>query len=155
MAKGMHRWRFHRAGGVDQVTLRDAGDLQALAELDPKLWVALAMPTKGVNLDPKMLEAIDSDKDGRIRLPEVLAAVKWATETLDDPNELFKGGDSVALSSIKDPAVKAGATRILVNLGRGDATHITLADVADTAKIFAETRFNGDGVVPVDRKSVV
>lgn len=148
MAKDMHRWRFHRAGGVDQVTLRDGGDLLALAELDPKLWVALAMPTKGVNLDPKTLEAIDSDKDGRIRLPEVLAAVKWATETLNDPNELFKGGDSVALASIKDPAVKAGATRILANLGRGDATSITLADVADTAKIFAETRFNGDGIVP-------
>jgi hypothetical protein len=146
----LHRWKFHRAGGVDQVTLRDAGDLIGLGELDPKLWVALAMPIKGVHLDPKTLEAIDADKDGRIRLPEVLAAVKWATETLTDPNELFKGGDSIALASIKDPAVKAGATRILVNLGRADATSITLADVADTAKIFAETRFNGDGVVPVD-----
>ncbi|HEX4460017.1 MAG TPA: hypothetical protein VIA18_18695, partial [Polyangia bacterium] len=143
-----HRWKFHRAGGVDQVTLRDGSDLVALGELDPKLWVALAMPTKGVNFDPKTLEAIDTDKDGRIRLPEVLAAVKWATETLVDAGELYKGGDSVALAHIKDPAVKAGATRILSNMGRGDATSITLADVADTAKIFAETRFNGDGVVP-------
>ncbi len=143
-----HRWKFYRSGGVDQVALRDGADLIGLPDLDPKLWVALAMPTKGVNFDPKTLEAIDADKDGRIRLPEVLAAVKWATETLADPSELYKGGDSVALSSIKDPAVKAGATRILVNMGRGDATSITLADVADTAKIFAETRFNGDGVVP-------
>jgi hypothetical protein len=146
----LHRWKFHRAGGVDQVTLRDGSDLTGLAELDAKLWVALAMPTKGIYLDQKTLEAIDVDKDGRIRLPEVLAAVKWATETLVDPGLLFKGGESLELAAIKDPAVKAGATRILVNLGRSDAMSITLADVADTAKIFAETRFNGDGVVPVE-----
>ena len=35
-----------RAGGVDQVSLRDGNDLLALHELDQKLWVALAMPVR-------------------------------------------------------------------------------------------------------------
>src|SRR3712207_7640397 len=30
------------------------------------------------------------------------------------------------------------------------STSISLGDVADTAKIFAATKFNGDGVVPAD-----
>ena len=46
-----HRWHFFRAGGVDQVSLRNGEDLKALGELDQKLWVALAMPVKGVDLD--------------------------------------------------------------------------------------------------------
>ena len=50
-----HRWHFFRAGGVDQVSLRDGKDLHALTELDQKLWVALAMPVKGVDIDPATL----------------------------------------------------------------------------------------------------
>jgi hypothetical protein len=45
-----HRWHFFRAGGVDQVSLRSGDDLMALAELDQKLWVALAMPASGVDV---------------------------------------------------------------------------------------------------------
>jgi hypothetical protein len=145
-----HRWKFYRAGGVDQVMLRDGADLAHLGELDPKLWVALAMPTRGVEFDPKTLEAIDTDKDGRIRLPEVVEAVRWTVAALQRPDDLLKGSDTIALDAIKDPALQAGARRILENLGRGSATSISLADVADTAKIFAETKFNGDGVVPAD-----
>src|SRR5262249_343576 len=46
--RAAHRWKFFRAGGVDQVLLRDGRDIVRLAELDQKLWVALAMPTRGV-----------------------------------------------------------------------------------------------------------
>src|SRR5205085_8575257 len=45
-------------------------------------------------------------------------------------------------------ALLTAARRILANIGKGNATAITLADVSDTAKIFAATEFNGDGVVP-------
>ena len=145
-----HRWKFHRAGGVDQVTLRDGADLVHLGELDPKLWVALAMPTRGVHLDPKTLAALDTDGDGRIRLPEVLDAVKWATASLRSPDELLRGGDRLALDAIADPELLASAKRILDNLGKGAQSEISVEDVADTNRIFAETRFNGDGVVPVE-----
>lgn len=150
MASEKRGWRFFRAGGVDQVQLRDGADLMRLEELDPKLWVALAMPTRGVELEPRTLDLLDTDKDGRVRVPEILAALKWVKETLKDPNDLLKGGDSVPLASIQDGPVLAGGRRVLVNLGKADAAAISIADVADTAKIFAATRFNGDGVVPAD-----
>ena len=43
-----HRWKFFRAGGVDQVALDPAADLAALPQLDQKLWVALSCPTRGL-----------------------------------------------------------------------------------------------------------
>ncbi len=155
MAASTHRWKFFRAGGVDQVTFRSGADITELGDLNQKLWIALACPTRGLELDPKTLDLIDADKDGRIRAPEVIAAVKWVKETFKNPDDLLKGGDSVPLSAMNEQTEKgalllAGARRILQNLGKGAETSISLADAVDTEKIFAATKFNGDGVVPAD-----
>jgi hypothetical protein len=148
MEAGMHRWRFYRAGGFDQVALRDGSDLVALAELDPKLWVALAMPTRGVELDPRTLELLDGDKDGRVRVPEIVAASAFVKATFRNPDEVVKGGDGLALGSIKDDKVKAAAGRVLAALGKADATVITVADVEEHGKLVDKQRLNGDGVIP-------
>ncbi len=145
-----HNWKFFRVGGVDQVTFRNGADITNLDQLDQKLWMALAMPTRGVEFDAGTADLIDLDKDARIRPPEVIAAVKWAETAFKNRDDLLKGGDSVALSAIKDPNILAGAKRILSSLKKSDAQAITLADVSDTVKILAETRFNGDGVVTAD-----
>lgn len=84
-------WKFFRAGGFDQVRLDTGADLLALDELDQKLWVALACPTTGLEFDADTLELIDADKDGRIRAPELIAAIKWAGACLKNPDNLVKG----------------------------------------------------------------
>ena len=150
MARGTYRWKFARTGGFDQATITTGEDIARLGSLDQKLWVALAMPTDGVDIDPKTLAVLDSDKDGRVRAPEVLAAARWACETLESPEELVRGGDALKIAAIKAGPVRAAAERILTSLGRTGGDTVTLADVADTNKIFAETRFNGDGVVPAE-----
>ncbi len=150
-----HTWRFFRAGGFDQARLDTGEDLVALDQLDQKLWVALACPTNGLEFDSKTLALIDTDKDGRIRPPELMAAIKWAAGCLKSPEELVKSSPSLPLSSINDanPEGKqllSSARQILVNLGEKDATAITLEHTADTARIFAQTHFNGDGIIPAD-----
>ena len=50
-----HRWSFYRAGGVDQVRLDKGADIFNLDQLDQKLWVALSCPTKGLEIDDRML----------------------------------------------------------------------------------------------------
>src|SRR5262245_33297618 len=142
-----HVWKFFRAGGFDQVKLETGADLMHLHELDLKLWVALACPTTGLEFDPKTAALIDSDKDGRIRAPELIAAVKWAGSMLNNPDDLIKGGDSVSFSAISDATLLASARQICANLGKKDATGISLADVSDANKIFSDTTFNGDGVI--------
>ncbi|HTA29783.1 MAG TPA: hypothetical protein VK731_04830 [Candidatus Cybelea sp.] len=147
-----HRWRFFRAGGFDQVKLETGADLIHLDQLDQKLWVALACPIAGLEFDPKTAALLDTDHDGRIRAPEVIAAVKWAGAVLKDPELLIKGGESVPLVGINeaDPegaAILGAAGHILERLGRSKAGSIALTDAAEAGKLFAEALFNGDGVI--------
>lgn len=151
----MHTWKFYRTGGLDQVLFRNGADIAHLAELDQKLWTALSCPTKGIRFDAQTLELLDTDKDGRIRVPELLAAVKWLSARLVSLDPLMEGSETLRLASISTStpegrSLLASAKRILANLGKASAEAISLADVVDTAKIFAGTRFNGDGIVPAE-----
>lgn len=153
MSVAAHAWQFFRAGGVDQVLIRNGADLAHLDELDQKLWVALACPTRGTELDPRTLDLIDTDRDGRIRPPELIAACTWACRHLTDPDLLLQGGDSLPLSAItsgdgsETPLIDE-ARRILQLRGKDGADTLTLADVTDRSDLLAAMRFNGDGVIP-------
>jgi hypothetical protein len=147
-----HRWKFFTAGGFDQVKLETGADLMNLDQLDQKLWVALACPTTGLEFCSKTAALIDIDKDGRIRVPELIAAVKWAGSMLKNPDDLVKGGDAVPFTAINDsnPEGKqllASARQICTNLGKKDAVAISVADASDANKIFVNTTLNGDGVI--------
>ena len=148
-------WHFFRAGGFDQVRLTCGEDIGSLDLLDQKLWVALACPTRGLEFDTKTLDLVDTDKDGRIRAPEIIAAGKWTVAMLKNPDELLQSPAALPLASINDAtvegqALRASAKQILVNLGKPDAATISVDDTTDTVKIFAQTRFNGDGIIPAD-----
>ncbi len=144
-----HRWNIYRSGGVDQVAIKTGDDLVNLHLLDPKLWIALSMPTRGVDLDPRTLELLDTDKDGYVRQPEVLQAVAWLKEVHTDLGTVLAGGDSIRLDKLKQGSVREGAEQLLSNLGK-KADTVTLADATNAEKMFADTLFNGDGVVPVE-----
>lgn len=153
--KNSHVWKFFRTGGIDQVSLETGADLLNLEQLDQKLWVALSCPVKGLELDEKTLALIDTDGDGRIRVPELIAAIHWAAARLKDPAVLLKGEDNLPLTAINDSTpdgriLLASARQILVNLGKKDAAAISVSDAADTAKIFSASSLNGDGIVPPD-----
>lgn len=148
-----HRWKFFRTGGLDQVALETADDLLHLDELDQKLWVALSCPVKGLEIDEKTLALIDADGDGRIRVPELLAAVKWAAAQLKQPADLLKEESVLPLAAINDATpegrtILASARQILANLGKPDAAALAPAETADTARIFGSSPLNGDGIIP-------
>jgi hypothetical protein len=152
MTKPAHVWRFFTAGGFDQVKLDDAADLRDLGELDQKLWVALACPTSGLEIDARTLALIDTDKDGRVRANELIAAVRFACGNLKDPNDLLKGAATLPLAAIDDAAPEgrtllSAARQILANAGKPEASELAVDDLADPVKIFAGSAFNGDGVV--------
>lgn len=148
-----HRWRFFSAGGFDQVRLDSGDDLVHLAELDQKLWGALSCPTKGLELDPQTLALIDTDADGHIRAPELIAAIDWACARLKSADTLLAAGP-LALADIAEEhadgqRVLASAQHLLASLGKADATHICVDDSADSVRIFASMQqSNGDGIIP-------
>jgi hypothetical protein len=146
------QWRFFRAGGFDQVKLESGADLLALDQLDLKLWVALACPTAGLEFDKATLAMIDTDKDGRVRAPELIAAVKWAGGLLRNPDDLLKGAPALRVGAINDSTAEG---KLIANfgrqvLGKAESDSITLDEAGAAAQTFAAKPFNGDGIVPAD-----
>ena len=147
-----YEWQFFRAGDVDQVVIRTGQDIAHIGELDQKLWVALACPTRGIEFDGATLDLIDVSKDGRIRPPELVAACEWAVARVKDPQVLADGGDVLQLASINDSSEEgamllAEAQRVLALAGQSDARAITLAQVQERLASLQALRFNGDGVI--------
>lgn len=147
-----HRWRFFRAGGVDQVSLETGEDLLALDELDPKLWVALACPVSSIEFDQRSARSLDADGDGRIRVSDVVDAVKWLRPRIKNPADLIGGRTELPLTSIDDATPEGqqlldGARNALRILGRGEAANVSVDDVAAALVAFHKMPLNGDGVV--------
>jgi len=147
-----HRWRFFRAGGVDQVRLETADDILNLGELDQKLWVALSCPVKGLEFDERTLALLDSDKDGRVRVPEILSAITWLTKVLKRKAALVEkrkdgiGLDDIDGSTPEGARVLASAKHVIASLKKADGV-ITVADATATGKIIEQAQYNGDGIV--------
>lgn len=155
MAFSSRPFRFFRAGGFDQVRFENGQDFLNLDQLDWKLWVALACPTKGLSFDQRTLELIDTDHDERIRAPELIAAVKWAGALVNDPDDFLKERAELPLSSInvgseEGKRIHQAAQTVLTGLGKSGATSISVADSAAALKAFHEMAFNGDGVLPAE-----
>ena len=150
-----HTWKFFRAGGFNQVVIGSGADLANLDQLDQKLWVALACPTTGVEFDKATLALIDTDKDGRVRAPELIAAAKWAAGLIKNPDDLLKGSPTLKPSAINDatPEGKLIANFARQVLGKGDNDEVTFEEAAAAAATFAAKPFNGDGIVPADAAS--
>ncbi len=146
-------FNFFRAGGFDQVRFETGLDFINLDQLDWKLWVALACPTKGLAFDTRTLELIDADKDGRIRAPELIAAVKWAGALLKNPDDFLKSPAELPLAAInlevdEGKRIFDAAKTVLRGLGKPDAAVISVPDSAAAVKAFHDMAFNGDGVIP-------
>lgn len=139
---------FFRRGGIDQLRIETPEDLAAIETLDQKLWIALSMPVFGQEFDEKTLKLLDADGDGRIRAPEIIAAVKFVRANLKDFTSVFAGKDAVPLAAIADGSALAGtAENILERLGKRGNAEISLADVENATAAFDAQPFNGDGVL--------
>lgn len=131
-------WRFFRAGGFDQVRIESAAELLAIGELDQKLWVALSCPTTGIEFDARTLSFVDSDADGHIRAPELIAAVQWAAGRLRDPALLTAKLAGVPLNAIRDDDDEgkaiAAAAAVLIGSEASDPTRLITVEEASAAQ---------------------
>lgn len=139
-------FRFFRMGGVDQVALETSDDIRHLKELDIKLWMAVAMPTKGIALDPRMLRLLDENDDGRILVPDILRTIEWLEARLNSLAGLFTDTDEIALDDIADEALRTNTAKML---GDGE-TSITLEKLSAIRERFQSGTENGDGIITAD-----
>lgn len=155
IARQTHQWKFTRYGGLDQVVLETADDLLNLEQLDPKLWAAMVCPTDNIEFDTRTLEYLDSDNDHRVKIPEILAGLKWICSILKKPELIIKPSDSLPIEALNSEseegkAIIASIKMILSNLEKPDEKQILLSDLAGIEKVFAAQPYNGDGIITVD-----
>ena len=148
----MHKWQFFKSARCVQAKVETGDDLLALKELDKKLWTVLSAPTTGVRFDAATLKLMDSDGDGRVRVPEVLAAVDWMSVRFKKLDFLFAGKDEIPLDELRDDttegkALLASFKKLLERANKPEATSLTLTDVMGMSDLFNAQPFNGDGVV--------
>lgn len=151
MENNTYNWKFKSIGGTSRVAISSGEDIRHLGELDQKLWTVLSCPTTGLEFDQKTLDIIDTDKDGKIRVGEIVAAAKYLTSALKDPDALLRGDDVLELANLNQEdatgkKIYDSARQILSNLGV-EKDSITLAESSDSVAIFANSQFNGDGVI--------
>ena len=105
-----HTWTYANIGGSTRVIIRSGKDIQYLAELDEKLWTVLACPVSGLEIPDESLALIDNNHDAKIHIADVIATAQWLCNTLQNPDILLTGKDSLPLEAIKDEAILAVAT---------------------------------------------
>ena len=148
-----YKWEFENIGGCSRVKISSGNDIAHLDELDVKMWTVLSCPVKGLEIEEKSLKYMDRDTDGKIRVNDVISVAKWMTGALKNPDLLLEGKDWVNIDEIDEEnevglKLSKAAKQILFNLEK-EGERISLADTADSAAIFAKTRYNGDGVITV------
>ena len=146
-----YEWQYCSLGGAIRVKIGSGEDIAHLGELDQKLWTVLSCPVEGLEFDKQTLEYLDTEKDGKIMVNEVVQAAQWLTSVIKDKDSILNGDSVLKLDNI-DTSTAAGkglynsSRQILKNLGI-DKDEISLADASDSKAIFAGTKFNGDGII--------
>ena len=154
MAANKHKWHFIQTGGLMQVKLSTADDILNLRDLDQKLWIALSCPVKGLEFSEETLTLLDTDKNGRVRVPEILEAVELVKKYFKKPEIIMTEGDTIPLDALGGEPFSCGhspiesAKSVLHILGKDDAEEISLDDISVNDKLFSPSVINGDGVLP-------
>ena len=146
-----YKWEFENIGGTPRVKIRNGSDIANLDKLDTKMWTVLSCPVQGLEIDTKSLSYIDSNGDGKIRVSDVLSTAKWLTDAISNHDLILKGDDHIHIKEF-NTATEIGSKlynsskQILENLGKQEQV-VSFAETSDISKIFAQTRFNGDGII--------
>ncbi len=153
---GVHSFHFMQNGGLIQVKISTIDDVLNLASLDKKMWTALACPVQGLEFSDETLAVLDIDKNGRVRVPEILDAVEYIKKYFAKPEIIMEKGDSIPLDALGETPFECGhsplesAKSVLAILGKPEAQEITLEDLSVNDKLFAPNVLNGDGVLPAE-----
>ena len=151
-----HSFHFMQNGGLIQAKISTIDDVLNLRDLDPKMWTALACPVQGLEFSEETLSVLDTDKNGRVRQPEILEAVDYIKKYFSRPEIIMEKGDSIPLDAMSSEPFDCGhsplesAKSVLEILGKSDAGELKLEDLGVNDKLFAANVFNGDGVLTAE-----
>ena len=103
-----HFWHFVQNGGLIQPEISTIDDVLNLENLDPKMWTALACPVSGLEFSEETLNLLDSDKNGRVRVPEILSVISYIKKYFAKPEIIMTEGDSIPLEALSETNFACG-----------------------------------------------
>mgnify|MGYP007069998644 CR=1 FL=1 len=103
-----HNYHFMQNGGLIQARISTIDDVLNLKDLDPKMWTALACPVKGLEFSEETLSILDTDKNGRVRVPEILQTIEYIKKYFSKPEVIMEPADSIPLDAMSDEPFGCG-----------------------------------------------
>jgi hypothetical protein len=148
-----NKFVFERYGDSYQLRIESADDLRALDELDEPFWMATSAPTHHFRCDPLVIDVLDPDGNGRVLSNNLRKSCAWMFEQLKDTSGVTAQCDVLKLAAINTGCesgerLDISARRILENIDEHSADSISLDQVRDRQKYFADGDENGDGIIP-------
>ena len=105
-----HLWRFVQNGGLIQPQISTIDDVLNIENLDPKMWTALACPVSGLEFSEETLTLLDSDKNGRVRIPEIISVINYIKKYFSNPQVIMTEGDSIPIEDLSTNNFDCGHT---------------------------------------------
>jgi hypothetical protein len=143
---------FRNFGGILQYVVQTEADLAQIQRLAPALWAATSAPTRDFHCDPAVLGWIDTEKAGRIRVAQIIAARDWLYARLEKRDRVTAKSEVLSLAdlaSTEDAAnLRKAAELVCEKLGLEDRSALSLGDLRTFRGKCAKLLENGDGVVP-------
>lgn len=157
MKESANGWTFSRIGGVDQVVIRNGADIARLDKLDQKLWAVLAMPSRQPVVH-ETLDYLDADKDGKIRVPDILRTIGHLKGSLANLDVLFEQNGRITMDQLGREDLRGVVAGVLESasgealpkgaaVGYAKSPAIDLAALDKAISAFSALPFNGDGVI--------
>ena len=133
VSKSGYKWSYCSLGGTTRVNIASGADIAHLRELDEKMWTVLSCPVKGLEMDERTLDLIDYDRDGKIRVEEVVTAAEWLCSVVRNPDTILLGHDFIDLvdfnpDSEEGVKLRESAKQVLKIMGLNKTT-ISLAEL--------------------------
>lgn len=133
--KSGYKWSYCSLGGTTRVNIASGADIAHLRDLDEKMWTVLSCPVKGLEMDERTLDLIDYDRDGKIRVDEVVTAAEWLCSVLKDPNTILLGHDFIDLADFnidnEDGAKLVECAKQVLKIMGLNKTTISLAELEE------------------------
>lgn len=141
---------FRDYRGLLQLRLSTPEDLDHLHRLEPARWSSTSIPVEQLFCDKAFLEFVDADKNGRVRVRELLDAHDWIRKRLKNKRRMFERTDTIRLEDLDTSAPETAPLTALAeeHMNRkGSGAQISLQEIRAFKETYARKFPNGDGVV--------
>ena len=144
---------FRKYGGIHQLRIDTAEDLDFIHQLHPARWAATSVQIESLQCDPAFLKYLNQDGSGTIRAEHLQSGTRWIFRMMAKRDRMATASDAVRLEDLdtsheEGQRLKGAAIHILGQLKAKNSDEISLEQVRDFQNTYGMTPPNGDGVLP-------